>query len=99
MPVSHRLPESECQRLLELAKPKVVFAQRDWGFPSVYMTTAASAETQGAAAEQAAAHRVASDPIKALCSGGSTGKPKLILTRGPFTVPLGEKPDWARAAF
>jgi len=92
MPVSHRLPESECQRLLELAKPKVVFAQRDWGFPSVYMTTAASAETQGAAAEQAAAHRVASDPIKALCSGGSTGKPKLILTRGPFTVPLGENP-------
>lgn len=85
MPVSHKLPASERDGLLELAQPKAVFSESDCGYMRV------STHPEAEYSEGASVHppRI-SDPIKALASGGSTGKPKLILTRGPYQAALGE---------
>ena len=85
MPVSHKLPNSERDGLLKLAQPKAVFSETDCGYPRV--------STEVSTADSSQAHTIPlriSDPIKALASGGSTGKPKLILTSGPYTAPMGE---------
>ena len=87
MPVSNRVPDTECSGLLSLAAPKVIFADRDWGIPCIDPTLTGDSTT-----ETDLTTVRASDPIKALSSGGSTGKPKLILTAGPFLSPFGENP-------
>lgn len=87
MPVGHKLPDSERDGLLGLAQPKAVFAGRDCGYTRV----SRAVTTVDRACGDIDPPRV-SDPIKALASGGSTGKPKLILTSGPYHAPLGENP-------
>ena len=87
MPVSNRVPDTECFGLLSLAAPKVVFADRDWGIQCIDPKL-----TGDSATETDLSTVMASDPVKALSSGGSTGKPKLILTAGPFLSPFGENP-------
>ena len=77
MPVSHRLPEVELSGLLALAAPKVVIAKGRPEAPSLDPDDFMATDPLGSPLPQ----RV-SNPIKALASGGSTGRPKLIVTTG-----------------
>jgi bile acid-coenzyme A ligase len=70
-PVSARLPRRELDEIIELAKPRVVVDA-----PLVTETTDAGAEFPDAV----------SNPWKAMTSGGSTGRPKLILANQPGLI-------------
>lgn len=77
MPVSDRLPQAELDGLLGLADAKVIISAQ-----------AFTADTldphrfrEGQPIEETLPERI-SNPVKALASGGSTGRSKLILTTG-----------------
>ncbi len=70
MPVSHKLPDSERDGLLTLAKPKAVFSETDCGYPSV--------STRVSTTDSLKMHSIPvriSDPIKALASGAPLANP------------------------
>ena len=77
MPVSDRLPDSELAQLLALAEPKVIIS-RTLTAPVVLNP----ADFEASASSPSNLPVLISNPIKALASGGSTGKPKLIITTG-----------------
>jgi len=87
MPVSYRLPAPERSALLALAEPIVVVSDRGGDYPVINPMEHA----YGDIVTEALPRRV-TQPIKALASGGSTGKPKLILTTGAFEQNLGQIP-------
>jgi bile acid-coenzyme A ligase len=95
-PISSHLPEAERAQLVELAKPKLVVGvapDAHPGFPSV----AAGFEPGPGVSDGPHAERV-SPYRQAIASGGSTGRPKLIVDRLPakidpdapsYTAPVG----------
>ncbi|MDH3512511.1 MAG: AMP-binding protein [Gammaproteobacteria bacterium] len=87
MPVSHSMPTVERNALIELASAKIVFAD--------------TSDLDGITRDQMARSGdypdstppdVTPQPAKAVASGGSTGKPKLIVSPGPFAYPNGVHP-------
>ena len=77
MPVSYRLPRSELSALLDLAAPKVIISRNDHERATLNPDSVSAALPL----ESRLPPKV-SNPIKALASGGSTGRPKLIITTG-----------------
>jgi bile acid-coenzyme A ligase len=84
LPLRWDLPAWERDRLVALARATAVVA--DWPErASVPVLSAASVRGSAALASGVLPDRVP-NPAKALSSGGSTGKPKLIVTPGPGLV-------------
>jgi len=77
MPVSDKLPQNELDHLLALAEARVIVSRQQHT-----LTTLDPADFPGDIAADPALGVIVSNPIKALASGGSTGKPKLIITTG-----------------
>ena len=75
-PVSSRLPKRELDAIIELAAPRVV----------VDAPLAVDGYIDGPLPD------AISDPFKAMTSGGSTGRPKLILANQPSTIDPDAKP-------
>jgi bile acid-coenzyme A ligase len=75
-PVSSRLPPRELDAIIELARPRVVV----------------DAPLDLAGLEDAPLPDAISDPFKAMTSGGSTGRPKLILANQQSTIDPDAKP-------
>jgi len=84
MPVSNRLPEAELGHLLELAEAKVVISNALTTNQCLNIDSLrkASSTANGTEKSEPPLPRRVSNPTKALASGGSTGKPKLIVTTG-----------------
>ena len=84
MPVSDRLPDAELSHLLDLADAKVVLSNTLTTVNRIDVDSlrneSLAENSQGAIAPPRQVH--VSNPTKALASGGSTGKPKLIVTTG-----------------
>lgn len=79
-PVSAKLPKLERDQILELAAPALVVgvgAGEHPGFASVPAGYAANAESDEPLSAEPA------DSFKAMTSGGSTGRPKLIVSKTP----------------
>lgn len=87
MPVSYTMPPEERDGLLALASPRSIFSDQD-DLESISRADMAALEDYP---DEYPERRVP-EPVKALGSGGSTGKPKLIVTPGPFQFPPGEHP-------
>jgi len=96
MPVSHRMPAAERDQLIALARPAVVLSDNDdlKGITRAQMHTLDSYPSTPPT-------DVVPQPQKAIASGGSTGKPKLIVMPGavahapaahPMAALLGLKP-------
>jgi len=87
MPVSYRMPASERDRLLALAEPALALSNAADlnGMTQAQMRTLASypATPPPDAVPQ---------PYKAIASGGSTGRPKLIVTPSAFAYPAAAHP-------
>lgn len=79
VPVSYGLPEAERDRTIGIAEPSAVIADRDG-----CVTRADIAAVRGNNAEPLP--DVISQPGKAICSGGSTGTPKLIVDPNPWAA-------------
>ncbi len=87
VPVSYAMPPEERDAMLALAHPTAVFSDHA---DLDAMSRQAMREVDAFPDELPDAR--VPNPIKALGSGGSTGKPKLIVTPGPFQFPEGEHP-------
>jgi bile acid-coenzyme A ligase len=83
MPVSSRVPERELAAIVDLAGPAVVIGAEPGRFGDhVCLPPGWEPDVDPASVEPLDADAV-SNPWKALPSGGSTGRPKLILTPQP----------------
>ncbi len=81
VPLSSRLPEKEQREIVDLADPRIVIGVPDGRYPDRITETEASlapAEESDAAVED----RI-SPHCQAIASGGSTGRPKLIVDANP----------------
>ncbi len=87
MPVSVSMPPEERDGLLALATPRCIIGDMD----DLDAISRADMQALGTYPDTPPEAGVP-NPIKALGSGGSTGKPKLIVTPGPFQFPEGEHP-------
>jgi len=92
LPLSHRLPESEQRAIVELADPKLILGAPPERYPDRHVLAGGSADdpppAPGASAKGAS---TASAPLPdrtsphahAIASGGSSGRPKLIVDGNP----------------
>jgi bile acid-coenzyme A ligase len=83
LPLSYRVPAPERDAILELAKPALVIA--DWPASDSPFPTLSAADLKAADSypeSQLPDH--VPDPGKAMGSGGSTGRPKIIVNPGRF---------------
>lgn len=87
MPVSYAMPAEERDAVLELGKPKLVFSDHE----DLDAISRDAMRDVDAYPDELPEDRIP-NPVKALGSGGSTGKPKLIVTPGPFQLPAREHP-------
>lgn len=85
-PMSAALPDAERNELLELARPALVVAEHDrTRWPTMTRTGLAEVPADYRALPSTSADQ----PWKAIGSGGSTGRPKLILAGRPALVDPG----------
>jgi bile acid-coenzyme A ligase len=95
-PLSHKLPAAELEGILGLLKPSLVVvdeAAKAGGWPR-----RAEAETFDAEEDDSPLPEIASTHLKAIASGGSTGRPKVIVDMAPALADpdvllLGMHPD------
>ncbi|OBB66487.1 AMP-binding protein [Mycobacterium sp. 852014-50255_SCH5639931] len=81
-PLSARLPDAELQGLVELRPPTLLVGREYPGMPSV-----SAGFTPGPDCSDAALPEAVSPVWKAMGSGGSTGRPKLIESGGDSRIP------------
>ena len=87
MPVSHRMPAAERDGLLGLGKPVALFSDD----PELDGITRGEMRSLDGFSELPPPDSVP-QPFKAIASGGSTGKPKLIVSPGAFAFAVGAHP-------
>lgn len=87
MPVSHRMPAAERDQLLGLANPAVIVSDA----PELKGISRAAMSESSQYSDVSPPDAVP-QPFKAIASGGSTGKPKLIVSPGAFNFPAGAHP-------
>lgn len=73
-PVSYRMPDREFEAMIELGEPILVTGRRGVDLQELY--------AEAASLDDAPLPDVETSPWKALGSGGSTGRPKLIVDQG-----------------
>ncbi len=83
-PVSHRLPDGERSQIVELAKPSLVVGIAPEQNPGT--ACVAPGYRPDAALSDAPLAEVTAKNWKAMTSGGSTGRPKLIVSKTPATT-------------
>ncbi|MBD2857732.1 AMP-binding protein [Spongiibacter sp. KMU-158] len=81
-PVNDRLPQNERDALIELAAPAVIISDAE-ELDGISCKQMADLENYPSTALEDAVPQ----PTKAIASGGSTGKPKLIVSPGAFQFP------------
>ena len=87
LPVSYRVPPVERDAILDLAKPALVIA--DWE-GSRHPTLGAAGLQSGASHPETPLPDRVPNPGKAMGSGGSTGRPKIIVSPGPWAWQPGD---------
>ena len=88
LPVSHRAPEAERNEILTLAKPAMVIA--NWGRCADFPTMSSQELSQAWSLSAVPLPDRTPNPGKAVCSGGGSGKPKIIVTPGPLAFAPGQ---------
>lgn len=87
MPIGHRLPAAERDSLLALASPAAIISDAS---ELACITRQAMRSLEDYPDEPPP--DVVPQPFKAIASGGSTGKPKLIVSPGAFCYPANRHP-------
>jgi bile acid-coenzyme A ligase len=83
-PVSARLPKRELDEIVKLADPRIVVGAEPHEHPDRVCLPAGW--TPAAGVDDHALPDAVANPFKAMTSGGSTGRPKLILAGGPGLI-------------
>ena len=87
-PISHRLPDRERQAIVDLADPALVIGANPTAHPA--HTVLAALPDDDSDIDDGELPDVIAPAWKAPTSGGSTGRPKLIVAGDPGVVALGE---------
>lgn len=82
-PLSYRLPAHEMSGILDLLEPRLVVTSATGAAGHPMMT---EAETSDPAQDDAPLPEIVSPYMKAIASGGSTGRPKVIVDTAPALV-------------
>jgi bile acid-coenzyme A ligase len=90
-PVSHRLPLIERQAIIDLTRPSLVIGADSAEHPGQRCVRQLDIST---GEDVARLPTVVSDMWKVTTSGGTSGRPKLIVTTTPALVDLDAKPDY-----
>jgi bile acid-coenzyme A ligase len=90
-PVSHRLPLVERQAIIDLARPSLVIGADPAEHPGQRCVRQLDISAGG---DVPLLPTVVSDTWKVTTSGGTSGRPKLIVTTTPALVDLDAKPDY-----
>jgi bile acid-coenzyme A ligase len=90
-PVSHRLPLIERQAIIDLARPSVVIGADPAYHPGQRCVRQLDISADG---DVPRLPTVVSNTWKVTTSGGTDGRPKLIVTTTPALVDLDAKPDY-----
>ena len=80
-PLSHKLPAAELAGILELLQPRLIVI--DDATRAGDVKRLSEAETWDASADASPLPEIASQHLKAIASGGSTGRPKVIVDMAP----------------
>lgn len=88
-PVSARLPKAERDQIVEIAAPSLVVGVAEGEYSGAVCIP--EGFTPDAALSEAALPEITADSFKAMTSGGSTGRPKLIVSK----LPAATDPDVA----
>lgn len=91
-PISHRLPLAERQAIVNLAKPALIVGANPADHPGVRCIT--GLDQVAISADDSAPPLKLSPAWKAPTSGGSTGRPKLIVSGTPAVLDDEAPPDW-----
>lgn len=86
-PINYRMPAAERNAMMELASPKAVLSDAD-DIPAISRAEIRSLDHYSPEPLPDAIPQ----PFKAIASGGSTGKPKLIVAPGAFLLPPAQHP-------
>jgi len=81
LPLSGKLPIRELHSILDLVRPAVVIGPRTGDFPG-WRTVSPETQSQAGNSDESLPERVAKH-YKAITSGGSTGRPKIIVDSHP----------------
>lgn len=81
VPLSHRLADAELADILDLVKPRLVVIE-DTGRAGRW-SAVTPAQAHDAAQDTSPLPEIASTHLKAIASGGSTGRPKVIVDMAP----------------
>lgn len=95
-PLSHKLPPAEMAGILDLLKPRLIVSRDSAGAGG--RPWISEAATFDPAADDGPLPEIPSKHLKAIASGGSTGRPKVIVDMAPAMVDadvplLGMEPD------
>ncbi|MGV7121907.1 AMP-binding protein [Sphingopyxis sp. 550A] len=90
-PLSSRLPRAEMEAIIALAKPSIIIARPDLeiGHPTITYFDLLAAES-----DDTPLPLVIASCFKAPTSGGSSGRPKLILSGEPATIDVSIASAW-----
>jgi len=91
-PVSSRLPKRELDGIVELASPALIVGVDPGDHPRARCVPAGWKPDPALPAARDARLETVSDPWKGMTSGGSTGRPKLILNTAPALIDPDAKP-------
>ena len=91
-PVSSRLPKRELDGIIELAAPALIVGVDPHDHPGTMCVPQGWKPEPAAPGAAAARLDTVSDPWKGMTSGGSTGRPKLILNTAPAMINPDAKP-------
>jgi bile acid-coenzyme A ligase len=94
LPLYPGFPDRERDALLDLATPSVVIAE--WSGTRHTIIRSSELRRADVLSKDPLPDRI-SDPCRALASGGSTGRPKIIVTPGPCTRVPGVAASWLGA--
>ncbi|WP_309629239.1 AMP-binding protein [Brevundimonas sp.] len=83
-PLSHKLPAIELAGILDLLKPRLIVIED--GSRTGDTPRLSEAETYDASADPSPLPEIVSKHLKAIASGGSTGRPKVIVDMAPAMV-------------
>ncbi|HEX9889848.1 MAG TPA: AMP-binding protein [Nitriliruptorales bacterium] len=89
LPLKHSLPDRERDAILELASPAVVAA--DWDLPDSTPVVTLDALRATTELSTEPLPDIVASPGKAVASGGSTGRSKIIVDPNPFALREGDE--------
>lgn len=95
-PISARLPEKERQAIIELAQPKLILGAAPGSYGDTFSALPVGHVVAPALSSAPMEHDLVAEEVRVMTSGGSTGRPKLIVDITPALTDPTEAENFMR---